>query len=246
MLNRFIAVYLREILILRRRIKRQILSMSVSPLLYMIAFGYAMGKGARFDGHTYREFLIPGLVAMSSMTQAFAIAVDINVARFYWHIFEEFQAAPVSNTAYVAGEVLAGITRAMLSVVIILIIGLFFNVSLDYGTVAFWLAIALDSFVFASLAVALAMLVKSHADQAMFTSFVITPMAFLGGTFFPVDRLPVWAQKILFFLPLTHTSKAIRSASFGNPVNYSSYLLLAIIGVVFFFGAIHCVNRARD
>lgn len=246
MLNRFIAVYLREILILRRRIKRQILSMSVSPLLYMIAFGYAMGKGARFDGHTYREFLIPGLVAMSSMTQAFAIAVDINVARFYWHIFEEFQAAPVSNTAYVAGEVLAGITRAMLSVVIILIIGLFFNVSLDYGTVAFWLAIALDSFVFASLAVALAMLVKSHADQAMFTSFVITPMAFLGGTFFPVDRLPVWAQKILFFLPLTHASKAIRSASFGNPVNYSSYLLLAIIGVVFFFGAIHCVNRARD
>ena len=156
MLNRFIAVYLREILILRRRIKRQILSMSVSPLLYMIAFGYAMGKGARFDGHTYREFLIPGLVAMSSMTQAFAIAVDINVARFYWHIFEEFQAAPVSNTAYVAGEVLAGITRAMLSVVIILIIGLFFHVSLDYGTVAFWLAIALDSFVFASLAVALA------------------------------------------------------------------------------------------
>ena len=246
MLNRFIAVYLREILILRRRIKRQILSMSVSPLLYMIAFGYAMGKGARFDGHTYREFLIPGLVAMSSMTQAFAIAVDINVARFYWHIFEEFQAAPVSNTAYVAGEVLAGITRAMLSVVIILIIGLFFNVSLDYGTVAFWLAIALDSFVFASLAVALAMLVKSHADQAMFTSFVITPMAFLGGTFFPVDRLPVWAQKVLFFLPLTHASKAIRSASFGNPVNYSSYLLLAIIGVVFFFGAIHCVNRARD
>ena len=246
MLNRFIAVYLREILILRRRIKRQILSMSVSPLLYMIAFGYAMGKGARFDGHTYREFLIPGLVAMSSMTQAFAIAVDINVARFYWHIFEEFQAAPVSNTAYVAGEVLAGITRAMLSVVIILIIGLFFHVSLDYGTVAFWLAIALDSFVFASLAVALAMLVKSHADQAMFTSFVITPMAFLGGTFFPVDRLPVWAQKVLFFLPLTHASKAIRAASFGNPVNYSSYLLLAIIGVVFFFGAIHCVNRARD
>jgi len=246
MLNRFIAVYLREILILKRRIKRQILSMSVSPLLYMIAFGYAMGGGAKFDGHSYREFLIPGLVAMSSMTQAFAIAVDINVARFYWHIFEEFQAAPVSNTAYVAGEVMAGITRAVLSVVIILIIGLFFNVSLDYGTVAFWLAIALDSFVFASLAVALAMLVKSHADQAMFTSFVITPMAFLGGTFFPVDRLPVWAQKVLFFLPLTHASKAIRSASFGNPVNYSSYLLLAIIGVVFFFGAIHCVNRARD
>lgn len=246
MLNRFIAVYLREILILKRRIKRQILSMSVSPLLYMIAFGYAMGGGTKFDGHTYREFLIPGLVAMSSMTQAFAIAVDINIARFYWHIFEEFQAAPISNTAYVAGEVLAGMTRALLSVVIILGIGLLFGVSLDYGTVAFWLAIALNSFVFASLAVALAMLVKSHADQAMFTNFVITPMAFLGGTFFPVARLPVWAQKILFFLPLTHASKAIRAAAFRTPVDWSSYVLLAIIGVMFFSGAIYCVNMARD
>jgi hypothetical protein len=94
MLRGFTAVYLRELLILKRRIKRQILSMSVSPLLYLIAFGYAMGEAARFSGHTYREFLVPGLVAMSSMTQAFAIATDINVARFYWHIFEEFQAAP--------------------------------------------------------------------------------------------------------------------------------------------------------
>ncbi len=241
----FIAVYLREMLILRRRIRRQVLSMSVSPLLYMIAFGYAMG-GIKIEGHSYREFLIPGLVAMSSMTQAFAIAVDINVARFYWHIFEEFQAAPLSNIAYVSGEVLAGMTRAFLSVAIILVIGLFFRVCLNYSAVAFWLAIALDSFIFASLAVGLAMLVKSHADQAMFTSFVITPMAFLGGTFFPVDRLPVWAQKILFFLPLTHASKAIRASAYGHPVDYSSYLLLAIIGVVFFFGAIHCVNRARD
>jgi len=120
MLNGFIAVYLREILILKRRIIKQVLSMCVSPLLYMIAFGYAVEEGARFTGHTYREFLIPGLVAMSSMTQSYAIAVEINVARFYWHIFEEFQASPVSNIAYVAGEVLAGITRGQLSVIIIL------------------------------------------------------------------------------------------------------------------------------
>ena len=246
MLNSFIAVYLREILILKRRITRQILSMSVSPLLYMIAFGYAIGGGAKFNGHTYREFLIPGLVAMSSMTQSFAIAVDINVARFYWHIFEEFQAAPVSNTAYVAGEVLAGITRALLSVVIILGIGVVFGVSLDYWNLGFWLGVGLNSFVFASLAVGLAMLVKSHADQAMFASFVITPMAFLGGTFFPLKCLPVWAQKILFFLPLTHASRVIRSASFAKAVSLYSCGLLGVIGTVLFVFAVYCVNRAKD
>jgi len=246
MLNGFTAVYLREVLILKRRIKRQLLSMSVSPLLYLIAFGYAMGDTVSFDGHTYIEFLIPGLIAMSSMTQAFAISTDINVSRFYWHIFEEFQAAPIRDAAYVAGEVLAGMTRAFISVAVILVIGLFFNVSLAYGNLLFWLAIGLNSFVFASLAVGLAMLVKSHADQSLLTSFIITPMAFLGGTFFPVDRLPVWAQEIVYLLPLTHASKVIRQTAFGIVPDSFRYLLLAVIGVLFFFLALKCVSQARD
>ena len=239
------AVYYRELLILRRKLSRLIPSMSVAPLLYLIAFGYAMGKTVTIQGYTYIEFLIPGLVAMSSMTQAFAIASEINVARFYWHIFEEFQAAPLSNMAYVTGEVLAGMTRALLAVTIILSFGILFGVTLTYNLL-FWLAILLNSFVFASLAVALAMLVTSHADQTLLTNFVITPMAFLGGTFFPVDRMPFWVQHILKLLPLTHASNAIRSASFGHAPDYFSYLLLAVLGCLCFVIAFRCVNSARD
>ncbi len=245
MLQGWSAVYYREILIIRRRFSRMIASMSVSPLLYLIAFGYAMGNEVKIGSHTYMEFLIPGLVAMSSMTQAFAIATDINITRFYWHIFEEFQAAPISNMAYAFGEVLAGMTRALISVSVIIILGLLFGVTLSYKPL-FWIAVFLNSFVFASLAVALAMLVKSHADQAMLSNFVITPMAFLGGTFFPVDRLPVWSQKVLFFLPLTHASGAIRAVAFGETPDFYSYILLAATGFCFFFIAFHCVNRAKD
>ncbi|MFH0727785.1 MAG: ABC transporter permease [Pseudomonadota bacterium] len=241
----FIAVYLREVLILKRRLKRQIAGMAVSPLLYLIAFGYAMGNTVRYDGHTYLEFLIPGLIAMSSMIQAFGIATDINVARFYWYIFEEFQAAPIPNTAYVAGEVLAGITRAFISVGVIMLLSLLFGVRLQYGPL-FWLAVFLNSFVFASLAVALAMLVKSHADQSLLTNFIITPMAFLGGTFFPIDRLPAWAQPLLHLLPLTHASRAIRDSALGGPPRVTSCALLLAFGLLFFWLALRCVNRARD
>lgn len=240
-----LAVYLREALILKRRLKRQLAGMAVSPLLYLIAFGYAMGDSVQFGGHTYLEFLVPGLVAMSSMTQSFGISTDINVARFYWYIFEEFQAAPVSNFAYVTGEVLAGMTRALLSIGVILVLGLPFGVVLHYGPL-FWLAAILNSFVFASLAVALAMLVKSHADQSLLTSFVITPMAFLGGTFFPVERLPVWAQKILFLLPLTHASNAIRAVALGEMPDWRAYLVLPLTGIAFFILALGSVNHARD
>ena len=239
------AVYLREMLILRRRFKRQLAGMAVSPLLYLIAFGYAMGHAVRLDGHTYLEFLIPGLIAMSSMTQSFGIATDINVARFYWFIFEEFQAAPIGNFAYVAGEVLAGMTRALLSVAVILLLALPFGAKLHLGPL-FWIAVLLNSFVFASLAVGLAMRVKSHADQALLTSFVITPMAFLGGTFFPVDRLPAWAGKLLAFLPLTHASGAIRAVALGEAPAPMAYVLLLVLGLLCFWMALGSVNKARD
>ncbi|SDU41725.1 ABC transporter permease [Desulfobacula phenolica] len=239
------AVYYRELLILRRRLSRLIPSWSVSPLLYLIAFGYAMGKHVAVDGHTYMEFLIPGLIAMSSMTQAFSISSEINIARFYWHIFEEIQAAPVSDLSYVTGEVLAGMTRAFLAIAVILVLGLLFGVVLSLN-VWFWLAIVLNSFVFASLAVGLAMLVKSHADQTLLTSFVITPMAFLGGTFFPVENFPAWAQKVIFLLPLTHAATAIRTASFGDMPSLSSLFILAAIGSMFFYISVLFVKKAKD
>jgi ABC-2 type transport system permease protein len=245
MMRSWTAVYYREMLVLRRRLSRLVGSWSVSPLLYLVAFGYAMGKNITVQGHTYMEFLLPGLVAMSSMTQAFAIGSEINIARFYWHIFEEFQAAPVSNTAYVLGEVLAGMTRALLAGAVILILGAFFGTVLSCN-LYFLLAFVLNSLVFASLAVGLAMLVKSHADQAMMTSFIITPMAFLGGTFFPVEHLPGWAQKILYLLPLTHAADAIRTAAFGAVPRMGDYLILAAAGAVAFGFAILTVNRARD
>jgi Nod factor-specific ABC transporter NodJ protein len=239
-----LAIYRREMLILRKKFFRQLASMSVAPTLYLIAFGLGMGQGYQVQGRSYLEFLIPGLVAMTSMTQAFAIASEINIARFYWRIFEEFQAAPIRNIAYVTGEVLAGMTRALLSVVVILFIGLLCGITLSYN-LYFWLAVLLNSGLFASMAVGLAMVVKSHADQALLTNFFITPMAFLGGTFFPVDRMPPWAQEILHFLPLTHAAAAIRSAAFGLAVDESSYFMLAFLGVLLFVLAFLSVSRAK-
>nr|WP_269749028.1 ABC transporter permease [Desulfocicer vacuolatum] len=106
-----------------------------------------------------------------------------------------------------------------------LVPGLLFGVVLSWN-IWFWAAVLLNSFLFASLAVALAMLVKSHADQSLVTSFVIPPMAFLGVIFFPVENFPAWAQKAIFLLPLTHASTSIRTASFGNMPSMMSFLRL--------------------
>lgn len=243
--NGFLAVYLREMRLLRQRFWRQLASMMVMPLLYLVAFGTAMGAHSPLPGHSYFEFLIPGLVAMTCMSQAYGIAGEINVARFYLRVFEEFQAAPIPSAVYVLGEVCSGMTRAALGVGVILIIAWLFSAGIRVDAL-FLLANALNAFAFASLGVLMAMVVKSHADQSMLTTFVITPMSFLGGTLFPVGNLPVWAQYLVHLLPLTHASNAVRNAALGMPAHRGDFAVLAGIGAVFFVLALLSVSRARD
>jgi ABC-type multidrug transport system permease subunit len=232
-------------LVLRHRFLRLLGSMAVSPLLYLVAFGYALGD-MEMHGRTYAEFLLPGLIAMTSMTQAWAIAGEINIARFYWRIFDEILASPVTGPGFVAGEILTGMTRAVVSICLIISLGLLFGVDLAYGSPMLWAAALLNAWVFSAVAVAVAMLVKSHADQAMMTSFIITPMAFLGGTFFPVDRMPGWAQGVLSLLPLTHAARAVRAAAYGGSPDTGSLALLAGLGAGLTVLAWACVDKAKD
>ncbi len=220
--------------------------MSIMPLLYMVAFGYGIGDRISFDGSNYMHFMIPGLLAMNSMVQSFNIASEINIARFYWRIFEEFQSAPIRNIAYVTGEVLFGITKAFMGAFIIIIFALLFGVNLAYYNINFWIALVLNAFLFSSLAVCLAMVVKSHADQALLVNFLITPMGFLGGTFFPLERMPPIVQHILSFLPITHATKAMRDALLNKEPQFYSYGILAILGVLLFILALFCVDRAKE
>jgi ABC-type multidrug transport system permease subunit len=243
-MSAFLAVYLREILILRGRLKRHLAGQAISPLLYLLTFGCALGGSLTMDGRSYSEFLIPGLAAMASMIQGFSLAGDINVARFYYQVFDEFQAAPVSPLAYVLGESLAGLTRVFLAVFLVIILGWLFGIRLYYGPF-FWLALVLNGLAFSALGVAMAMLVKSHADQSLLTNFIITPMSFLGGTFFPIESLPTWAQKLLWLLPLSHAAKATRAEAFGLPPDISDFLVLTLCLGLFLSLALWAVGQAK-
>lgn len=244
-MNGFWAIYLREMCFLRRRLLKVAAGAAVNPLLYMLTFGVAFEGRLDIEGHRYIEFLLPGLAAMTSMTQAFAIGTEISISRFYSWVFEEYLSSPAGRPAYVLGEACAGLTRVALAVGVIIALGAAFGVRVCLGG-WFWAGIALNGFAFGCLAVGLAMLVRSHADQALLTSFVITPMAFLGGTFFPVSQLPQWARTALGALPLTHASGIIRAAAFGQTPDMQSLAALGGFCVVLFVFAMYTVGRARE
>lgn len=237
------AVFWREMAIFKRRLLRTLSSYAISPMLFLIAFGWGMGRNLQVEGVAYLTFMIPGLIALSSMSHSFGISTDINIARFYWMTFEEFQTSPISSLSVVLGEVLSGVVKGMLASSVIFFLALPFGVNLKING-GFLLSLFLNTFMFASAGVVASMVVKSHADQASFNSFFIVPMSFLCGTFFSLSRLPEWACLIAKILPLTHASLCIRAAALGRELPLGSLLVMLIYSIIFFLGAIYCVRRS--
>ncbi len=238
----FLAVYLRELLILRNRFFRVLLSFSVNPFLYILAFGLGLGKGLTVQGVSYLEFLIPGLMSATSMLQAFAINVELNVARFYLKIYEEFKASPVNSFALALGEILFGVTRAFISILIILLIALLARIKMNLN-LEFFLFLFLNAFFFASLGLTSAMLIKTHGDQTLITNFIITPMMFLGGTFFPLENAPTLIRPLLEILPLTLVSKNVRAIALYGTYQITDLVLLFFLALAGFLLSLYSLKK---
>lgn len=244
-MTQVMAVILRELIILKRKFWRYFFSFTISPMLYFVTFGWGGRQGLSSGGADYSAFLLPGLIAMSAMMNSFGLSTEINVARFYWKTFDEIRTAPVADWAYVAGETISGVIRGCLAAAIVIAMGLAFRVPLTVSFMLF-VSVFMTTVVFSALAISTAMLAKSHADQGMLSSFVITPMAFLCGTFFPVEVYPSWLQWLVQLMPLTPASHLVRAAAAGRPLPPGPLVYLAVLGTVFVVVAIFIIRRSRD
>jgi Nod factor-specific ABC transporter NodJ protein len=208
-------IFLREMLLFRRKLLRlgYLFSAMVVPIIYLIAFGLGLGRNVSFQGTDYLTFLIPGLVAMSSMNNSYTwVASALNLNRLYFKTFQVFVQSPISPSSIMIGEVLAGMVKGLFASLLILIVGFLTPTKLSL-TPLFVLILLLNCFLFANLGVITGMLAKSHEDTATYSNFFIMPMAFFSGTFFPIDRIPTFIKPIIYLMPLTHTNIVIRKAT---------------------------------
>ena len=182
----------------------------VGPLLYLIAFGWGLGDAVTVQGLSYTAFVIPGIVALNSMTVSYSwVANDINLARIYAKTFEAVMVAPVSMSTYTINRVLASALRGLYSAALIILLAWVLGVRplLDWY---FCLVLGLNCLVFAAIGFIVGCKVDSHADMAKISNFVITPMSFLCGTFFPLDKLPSLLRFLFELLPLTQAVQGLR------------------------------------
>ncbi len=232
-------IFLREMLLFRRKLLRlgYLFSAMVVPIIYLIAFGLGLGRNVSIQGTDYLTFLIPGLVAMSSMNNSYTwVASALNLNRLYFKTFQVFVQAPISSSSIMIGEVLAGMVKGLFASLLILIVGFLTSTKLSL-TPLFVLILLLNCFLFANLGVITGMLAKSHEDTATYSNFFIMPMAFFSGTFFPVEKIPQFIKPIIYLMPLTHTNIVIRRTSLDQEGLISLAVMIVYSMAFFTYGS---------
>lgn len=240
-------VFLREMLLFRRKLLRvsYLFSAMVIPLLYLVAFGFGLGRSVTLGGGDYLHFLIPGLVAMSSMNNSYTwVASALNLNRLYFKTFQVLIQSPIAPSSIMVGEVLAGMAKGLFASLLIILVG--FAASASFGiTPLFILTLLVNCFLFASLGVITGMRARSHEDTATYTNFFILPMAFFSGTFFPIDRMPLLLKSLVYLMPLTHTNILIRKPALDSE-GALSLLVLAAYALVFFAYGTSTIKRYNE
>jgi ABC-2 type transport system permease protein len=240
-------IFLREILLFGRRLLRlgYVISTMFMPLLYLLAFGLGLGSRVAIGGGSYLDYILPGLIAMSSMINSYTwIANGLTMGRLYFRTFQIYVQAPVSASAIVLGQVLSGVVRGLFSALILIILGHLLGSGLKL-TPVFVLALVANCVLFAAFGVIVGMQSRSHEDTANFTNFFIMPMAFFCGTFFPIDRMPWMLRVIINCLPLTYTNHLLR-APHWSPEAVWSFAVLVLFTVLFLGLGVLLIRRYSE
>jgi len=219
---------------LRRNLGKTMALTLVAPILYLLAFGYGLGRGASIEGFSYLQFVIPGILALTAITTAFNTSgLKLHVDRLFFKCFDETLMSPVSAFSIIVGKALIGVLRGLLSSAALLLACLVFS-PLPAVSLLFPLSLLVTCFTFSFLGVIVALLAKTHQDMTLFMSLVVLPMAFLSGTFFSLSQVPTVLSIILSLSPLTHACLCLRASVLGQPFPWISLCILTVFGAVFF------------
>lgn len=235
---KFYPIFWREMLVWKREFKKAFLSNLIGPLLYLVTFGWGLGRRIPIEGVNYLDFVVPGIIALAALNTSYnSISSDLNIRRILYRTFEQYVMAPIGIASVVTGEVLAGTVRGLFACLVVLVLGFAFGAELHYS-LSFFIVLFFSCFTFSSLGVIAAMYNNTHRDMATFSTLFIMPMSFLAGTFFQVNHLPGLVKYIIYCLPLTPTSISLRGLAMGSAVSHLAILGVIIWSVLMFLGAL--------
>ena len=207
------------------------LAAMVAPLMYLIVFGF--GVQTMSHGEPYLNFLIPGVVAMTTMNGSFnAIAQNLNVQRLYEKAFDQILISPTPLWQFIVGQIIGGSLRGLYAGCVILLLTMPLGTGLVFNGISF-LVMILNGAVYSAVGVVVSFIAKNHADVPRFSNYIIMPMAYLCNTFFSNSTMPHGLREVVGILPLSQASQMIREIASRETVHYVGILVLLVYLVVF-------------
>ncbi|MCG3203175.1 MAG: Inner membrane transport permease YadH [Gammaproteobacteria bacterium] len=205
------AIYHFEMARAWRTLMQSIVSPVLSTSLYFVVFGAAIGtRITEIDGVGYGAFIVPGLIMLSLLTQSISNAsFGIYFPRFTGTIYE-LLSAPVSPPEIVLGYVGAAATKSViLGLIILATAGLFVPLRIEHPV---WMLafLVLTAFTFSLLGFIIGIWADGFEKLQVIPLLVITPLTFLGGTFYSVNMLPPFWQAISMFNPVVYLVSGFR------------------------------------
>ena len=220
--RRFIRVWQRNFTVYRQSWQISFIPPLLEPLFYLLAFGLGLSGlvgNIRYGQEeiSYTRFIAPALVAITVMNSSFFENTYGSFVRMYYQkTFDAMMATPLTVEEIILGEIIWGATKAVIATAIMMaVISGFGLIRYPEGLLLLPLAF-LGGLAFGAAGMVCTSLVPSIDLFNLPVFLFITPMFLFGGTFFPVENLPLWAQRTALLLPLTHLVNLARAFTTGH------------------------------
>jgi ABC-2 type transport system permease protein/oleandomycin transport system permease protein len=225
-----------------------LLSFTVQPIMFVLLFAYVFGGAIATSGHSYINFLIPGILvqtmAFGGFVTAMGIAEDLRKG-----LVDRFRSLPMSRSAVLAGRTLSDIVTNGISITVMLVVGVIIGFGFEspfLHIVAGILLLLLFGYAF-SWVFAFIGLTSSSPEAAQSLGFiVIFPLTFVSSAFVPPETMPAALQWFAEWNPFSITVNAIRALFIGDPAGNTVWgAVLWSIGIAAVFGVLAVTRYKR-
>lgn len=211
---------------------------AITMCLYFIIFGKFIGSQLQqIDGYLYIQYIVPGLVMMSIITNAYANTASSFFFTKFNKSIEEMLVSPMPNLIILLGFMLGGTVRGVLVGIIVTFIALFFtHIPLHHPIIMITMGI-LSAMVFSLGGLINGIYAKRFDDISFVPTFVLTPLTYLGGVFYSIKQLPPTWQMASQLNPILNIVDTFRYGMLGvSDVNiYFGFILITVVfGILFF------------
>lgn len=205
--------------------------------LYFVIFGSLIGSRiGQMGGYSYMEFIVPGLILMSVINNAYANVVSSFFSQKFQRNIEELLVSPVPNYVILIGFVVGGSARGLAIGLIASVVAMFFSGFYMHNIFIAVAVVLLSSVVFSLGGFINAIYANKFDDITIIPTFVLTPLIYLGGVFYSIDLLPDFWRAVSHVNPMFYMVDAFRYGILGiSDVNIIYALVILIIFVIGLF-----------